>query len=149
MAQGEATAIVVGPGEGTLAGARGPLVKAFGDHSGGAWTVMESEFPPETDGPIFHVHHKHGEGFYVIEGTMTVVLNDGELEVPAGSYAYIPPGVPHTFKNGALEPLRFIGIAHAGVEHFLIEMNEALAAEGGPNVERLQEVCAKYDSYSA
>jgi sarcosine oxidase gamma subunit len=36
-----------------------------------------------------------------------------------------------------------------GPGEFLIEMNQAIAAQGGPDVERLREVCAKYESYSA
>jgi mannose-6-phosphate isomerase-like protein (cupin superfamily) len=141
--------LVVKPGEGTLAGGRGPLVKAFGEHSGDAWAFVEGGLPPETDGPSFHVHHRHGEGFYVIEGTMTLVLADGETDAPAGTYAYIPPGVPHTFKNRSSEPLRFVGVGHPGIERFLIEMNEAVNADGGPDLERLQEVCARYESYPA
>ncbi|HEX9415244.1 MAG TPA: cupin domain-containing protein [Gaiellaceae bacterium] len=141
-------AIVVGAGEGTWAG-RSPLVKAFGEHSDGAWAVVEGRLPPEADGPVFHVHHKHGEGFYIAEGTMTIVLADGEVEAPAGTYAYVPPGVPHTFKNRSSEPLRFVGICHPGIERFLVEMNEAMPPGGSPDLERLQEIAARYDSYPA
>src|SRR5580765_4793969 len=100
---------VSGPGEGELAGERGPLVKAFGEHSG-SWSVVEGGLPPQTSGPPPHVHRSHGEGFYVIAGTLTLLLDEGDREVAAGSYAYCPPGAVHGFANRSDEPLRFIGI---------------------------------------
>ena len=88
-----AEVFVSNPGEGTLVGGRGPLVRMFGEISGG-WTLLEGGAPPNTDGPPRHVHHSHGESFYVLEGTLTIVLPDSEIEVPAGGYAYVPPSSP-------------------------------------------------------
>src|SRR5205814_8508628 len=106
---------VSGPGEGTLVGGRGPLVKAYGEHSG-SWSLVEGGLPPQTDGPPMHVHRSHGEGFYVLSGTLTLLLDGTEREVPAGGYAYCPPGVAHSFVNRGDEPLRFVGVTHPGVE---------------------------------
>ena len=130
---------VSGPGEGTPAGERGPLVKAFAEHSG-SWAVVENTLPPRTDGPPMHVHRSHGEGFYVAAGTMTVVLAGGETEVPTGAYAYVPPGIAHGFANRRDDPLRFVAVTHPGLDRMLIEMGES------GSYEELLEVAARYDS---
>lgn len=130
---------VSAPGEGILVGGRGPLVKAFGEHSG-SWSFVEGALPPRTDGPPLHVHRSHGEAFYVVAGTLTLLLEDGEREVPAGAYAYCPPGLVHGFANRSDELVRFVGMTDPGVERMLIEMAEA----GSP--QEALEVAARYDS---
>jgi mannose-6-phosphate isomerase-like protein (cupin superfamily) len=140
---------ISGPGEGTLIGGRGPLIKAFGEHADGAFAVVEGGLPPHGEGPVRHVHRSHAEAFFIVEGTMTLVLPDKELDASAGSYVLVPPGMPHTFVNRRPEPLRFVGISSpAGIERFLLEMAEA-TSDGPPDVERLHEIAERYDSYPA
>jgi quercetin dioxygenase-like cupin family protein len=143
--EGKATAIVVGPGEGTPVGGQGLVIKAFGDHSSGSWAVLETTLPPQTQGPGTHVHRSHGEGFYVLEGTLTIALDGEEIEAPAGTYAYVPPGIPHSYGNRSSEPTRILAICHAGIERMLIEFGEAMS-EGPPDMQRVQEIADRYDS---
>ncbi|MDX1621802.1 MAG: cupin domain-containing protein [Nitriliruptorales bacterium] len=43
-----------------------------------------------------HVHHGHAHHVWVIEGTPKVLGR----ELQAGSYAFVPPGVPHSLEGG-------------------------------------------------
>ncbi len=130
---------VTGPGQGTLVGGRGPLIKTFGDETG-PWALIEGGLPPRTDGAPLHVHHRHGEGFYVFAGTLTLLLADGEVEAPAGTYAYCPPGLVHGFANRGDEPLRFVSVVYPGIERLLLEMAESESPDDLPGV------LARYDS---
>ncbi len=49
------------------------------------------------DGSPWHVHPDEDEWFYVLEGEFTVYVGDERLSLPAGSFAFGPKGVPHTF----------------------------------------------------
>jgi quercetin dioxygenase-like cupin family protein len=42
-----------------------------------------------------HVHDGQVESLYVLEGEAVLTLGDRALRAPAGSWAQIPPGVPH------------------------------------------------------
>jgi quercetin dioxygenase-like cupin family protein len=61
--------------------------------------LSEIRFGPGNDGPAPHIHRTHSDGFYVIEGELTVRLGDGERQLPAGGLVLIPPGVVHTVRN--------------------------------------------------
>lgn len=54
-------------------------------------------------GADLHVHRRHTDVFYVLEGELTIRLgNDGhEVLVPAGTLARVPRGVVHGFRNGS------------------------------------------------
>ena len=49
--------------------------------------------PPEPP----HVHRRHVESFYVLEGEIALTGGERELHAEAGSWVQVPPGVPHTF----------------------------------------------------
>jgi quercetin dioxygenase-like cupin family protein len=60
------------------------------------------------EAPPPHVHRRHVESFYVLEGELAFVAGDRELRAGAGSWLQLPPGVPHTFSIS--EPARFLDL---------------------------------------
>ncbi len=56
------------------------------------------------------------EAFYVLEGTLAYQAGDQLHELAAGSFIYLPQGVPHAFRITGTTPVRFLGlIAPAGL----------------------------------
>ncbi|HXV58205.1 MAG TPA: cupin domain-containing protein [Gaiellaceae bacterium] len=47
--------------------------------------------------PPPHVHARHAESFYVLEGELTLTVDGREVHAAAGSWVQVPAGVPHTF----------------------------------------------------
>ena len=94
-------ALVYGPGEGELhdAGAARILIKASGEHTGGSFFLSESTLAPGFAGPPPHRHRELHDMFYVLDGTLTLRLGDRTIEAGPGSFACVPPGVVHTFRN--------------------------------------------------
>ena len=78
-----------------------------------------SRFGPRRDGADLHVHHRHTDFFYVLEGEMAVGLGpDGdEVTAKAGTLARVPPLVVHGFRNAADAELRYLNL-HAPGEGF-------------------------------
>jgi len=64
----------------------------------GAWSLVELK-----EMPGYHTNtHRHNhtdEAFYVIEGVLTVRINDTLSDYPAGSYVLIPRGTAHAQGN--------------------------------------------------
>ena len=124
--------IVLGPGEGqTVQGpAGGPLTfKARGEQTGGLLTAIENEIAPG-DGPPVHVHASEDEYWYVIEGTLRFRIGDELSEAPAGSFVFVPRGVPHAFQNIGTAPARILVIfTPSGMEAFF---DRFAAAPAGP-----------------
>jgi quercetin dioxygenase-like cupin family protein len=117
----EAVALVVPPGAGqTVEGpAGGPLTfKARAEQTDGALTALESVIAPG-DGPPLHTHGSEEEALYVLEGELRVRLGDELSAAPAGTFVFVPRGVPHNFQNVGDEPARILVLfAPAGMERF-------------------------------
>jgi quercetin dioxygenase-like cupin family protein len=61
---------------------------------------------PGAPPPPPHVHHRHAESFYVVEGELAFSAGGREFVAPAGSWVQVPPGVPHSFE--VAETARFL-----------------------------------------
>jgi len=136
-------AIVLGPGEGELLelGPNTLLMKAQvggGDGTFYLGELMLGDFA----GPPPHVHERHLDSFFVLEGTLTVRLRDETVAAPAESYAVAPPGNVHTFSNPGGETVRALNImAPGGFEQYLKEA----AAAGASDPAELAAIAVRYD----
>lgn len=110
------------------------------------YAMIEMLAPPG-DQPPLHVHHDEDEGFYVLEGELTLQLGDTRTGAAAGSYAFVPPGNAHTFAGSQAGRVRALNLmAPGGFERYL----EEVAALGGPpDPARMAEIASKYDFVSA
>jgi mannose-6-phosphate isomerase-like protein (cupin superfamily) len=61
--------------------------------------VTESVYGSGERGPPPHVHHRHADGFLVVEGELTFTLRDGSFRAPAGTFVLVPPDVVHSFET--------------------------------------------------
>jgi quercetin dioxygenase-like cupin family protein len=106
---------VVAAGEGEVVGdAPDRRVEILCDHD--PLHATWSRFGPRREGADLHVHHRHTDFFYVLEGELTVRLGvDDELvTVPAGTLARVPPGVVHGFRNGSDAEVRYLNLHAPG-----------------------------------
>ena len=85
-----ATGYVLQPGEGLSDG--GTLAGVVS--TGGALTVIAST---ADGGAPPHVHTREDEAIYVVSGTISVRIGDETREAPAGAFAWLPRGVPHSW----------------------------------------------------
>jgi len=113
----------MGPGEGqTVANPAGGglTYKALSEHTGGALTAWESTAAPG-EGPPLHLHVNEDELMYVLEGRLRFRLDGTDHSRPAGSFVFIPRGVPHTWQNAGEGPARILFVftpASPGMERF-------------------------------
>ena len=111
----EGELIELGPGRGR--------VKVGADDGIGSVTVIDFELAPESAGPPPHLHEGITDSFWVLEGTLTVLMDGEERQAPAGSHVVIPPGNVHSVSNPSAEPVRFLNISTpGGLERYLREL---------------------------
>ncbi len=65
--------------------------------------VLEGGYTPKHSHPWEHIN-------YMIEGKGELMIDGKINEVTAGSFAFVPPGVLHQFRNVGKEVFRFICI---------------------------------------
>ena len=100
---------------------------------------------PGFAGPPPHRHRELHDMFYVLEGTLTLRLADREIEAGPGSFACVPPGVVHTFRNDSDSPVRLLNFnTPAGWENYMRDLAEA--AQSAPlTPEVIARVASRYD----
>jgi mannose-6-phosphate isomerase-like protein (cupin superfamily) len=92
-------------------------VEILSDHEAvhATWT----RYGPGREGADLHVHRRHTDLFYVLEGELTVRLGVEDRRVPVGpgTLVRVPPLVVHGFRNSADGELRYLNF-HAPGERF-------------------------------
>ena len=71
-------------------------IKIGRQDTAGHYGLVEIVVPTGLGSP-WHVHPDEDEWFYVLDGEFTFYVGDARLSLPAGSFAFGPKGVPHTF----------------------------------------------------
>ena len=92
-----AGALVVRPEEGPVhwqAGGDRHALRIPGERTGGAFALMEIFVVPG-GGPPPHVHAREDEMFFVVKGSITIRLRDGDVRLGEGEFVIIPRGVEH------------------------------------------------------
>jgi len=82
------------------------VFKADAAETQGRYSISEWWLEPKTQGPGAH-SHPEDDIFFVMEGTMSVLVGEKWIEAPKGSFVLVPGGVTHDFENR--------GNSHAGV----------------------------------
>src|SRR3954467_9425135 len=69
-----------------------------------------SRFAAGREGADLHVHERHTDLFYVLDGELTVRLGpeDAAATVPAGTLARVPPLVVHGFRNASAAEVSYL-----------------------------------------
>lgn len=107
-------AVVIRPGEGVRHGNIEFL--GLSEHSP-RLNVGLITMAPNADGPESHVHADEDDCFYILDGELTFLLEDGDVAAPAGTFVLVPPGVEHGFRNDGDVPVRMLNIhAPAGFD---------------------------------
>jgi len=93
--------IVLSPGEGRSypMGRISAIFKADGDETASRYSISEWWLEPNTQGPGAHSHDEENCIFYVIEGTMSILVGDRWIDAPKGSFVLAAAGMKHDFEN--------------------------------------------------
>ena len=92
--------VVLGPGEGRSypMGRIAAIFKADAAETESRYSISEWWLEPHTQGPGAH-SHPEDDIFYVIEGTMSVLVDKDWTQAKRGSFVLVPGGVTHDFEN--------------------------------------------------
>jgi mannose-6-phosphate isomerase-like protein (cupin superfamily) len=101
-----------------------PDVLLRSEESDGVVSIIDNTVPANWPGPFLH-KHDFDEAFYVLEGELTVQVEDAVVTKRTGELAFAPRGVAHTLANHSDAPARYVLVCTpAGFERYFARMNE-------------------------
>ena len=83
---------------------------ADGAETGDRYSVSIWWVAPHSLGPGAHCHDSNEELFYVVEGTMTFLVGEQHVNLPAGTFLRVPAGVMHDFENNTALPAGVLNV---------------------------------------
>jgi quercetin dioxygenase-like cupin family protein len=93
-----------------------------GEESNNALFQFEAVVP-KGGGPPPHIHSREDETFYVVSGSLEILLGDKTYQAKRGVFVYIPRGTVHRFKNvGGDTAVQLVTFVPSGVEGFFREV---------------------------
>jgi mannose-6-phosphate isomerase-like protein (cupin superfamily) len=92
------------------------IIHTDGKATNGKFCIVELYATKEGSPPL-HVHHREDEGFYVIDGELTITVGDKSYKVSSGDYLLAPKDIPHTYSVDSTGYARILVICYpAGFE---------------------------------
>jgi mannose-6-phosphate isomerase-like protein (cupin superfamily) len=123
-------AFVLHPGEGREIdlGGFSMVVKASGDETQGAFSLLQADEPPGF-GPPMHIHHDAAEAFFVVSGEYRIFVGEDDWVCPAGSFIYIPAGLPHGFQVGDVQSSKLNVYTPAAMVGYFDDLGAAISTD--------------------
>jgi mannose-6-phosphate isomerase-like protein (cupin superfamily) len=103
-----------------------------GEQTGGRLSLTEftAAPPPAPPAPV-HRHLDADETLYILEGDFQFIYDGQIIPAPAGSFIFVPRGVPHNIENvGATVGRMLVILTPPGFEGFWAERAELMATGG-------------------
>ena len=72
------------------------IIHTTGKETNGKYCIVEL-YATKEGSPPWHVHHREDEGFYVIDGELTISVGDKTYKAKNGDYLLAPKDIPHTY----------------------------------------------------
>lgn len=103
------------------------VIRASTESTGGAFSIVEEIDP--IDVPL-HIHHRHDELFFVLDGEHVFTVGDRTFEAAPGDLVFGPRGVPHAQRRVVARTGRILTMfTPSGFEGFFRDL--AAADEAG------------------
>ncbi|HEV2769875.1 MAG TPA: quercetin 2,3-dioxygenase [Solirubrobacteraceae bacterium] len=99
------------------------VIKATAASTGGQLAIIDVTEPAGMEAPL-HVHHNEDEGFFVLEGSVTIYVGDERVDARAGDFAWGPRDVPHRYKVGPDGCRMLFVCTPGGFEKLVRDMSE-------------------------
>ncbi len=123
------------------------IVKVDSQASRGAYSLFEYSHAAGAAGPPAHIHAFHEEAFYIMEGQLTLTIDDQIITLSPGECWVVPRGSIHRPSNRSDRPVRYLIISSPPMDAFFTAMSDLVNATAGePSKEALNELADRYDS---
>jgi mannose-6-phosphate isomerase-like protein (cupin superfamily) len=137
----------VGRGEGEKRyTARGSVMffKALADQDGGDFSLMERTLPPGGRRPPPHRHTDCSEAYFVLDGLVSVMVEDEELTVGPEGFVLVPRGTAHTFGNSSPADARLLVMHAPAMDAYFAGLHELWNRDQAPSLDEERALMSRF-----
>ena len=138
---------VLGRGEGRKRySARGSVMffKAVAEQDDGDLSLMERTLPPAGRRPPPHRHTNCSEAYFVLDGLVSVVVEDEELTLGPEGFVLVPRGTAHTFGNSSENEARLLVIHAPAMDAYFAGLHDLWNRGEPPSPGQERELMARF-----
>lgn len=138
---------VIGRGEGKKQyTARGSvmLFKALAEEDDGDLSLMERTLPAGGRRPPPHRHTNCSEAYFVLDGLVSVTIDERELTVGPEGFVLVPRGTAHTFGNAGEAEARLLVIHTPAMDAYFAGLHELWNRDEPPSADEERALMARF-----
>ncbi|HZZ47994.1 MAG TPA: cupin domain-containing protein [Pseudonocardia sp.] len=142
-------AVVIRSDEAEVLAGPSVQIRLLADSSatGGALSTQRVTLASGSDGAAPHLHRASSELFYVLDGSVDVLVGEQVATGHEGDLVVVPPGLAHAFAASAGHPADLLVVITPGGERFEYFRHLGRIAAGAATPESLLEVQDRYDTH--
>jgi mannose-6-phosphate isomerase-like protein (cupin superfamily) len=120
------------------------LFKALAEQDDGDLSVMERTLPPGGRRPPPHRHTNCSEAYFVLDGLVSIAVDEQELTVVHEGFVLVPRGAVHTFGNGGDVDARLLVIHAPAMDPYFAELHDLWGRADPPTDEEEKALMARH-----
>jgi mannose-6-phosphate isomerase-like protein (cupin superfamily) len=120
------------------------LFKALAEQDGGDFSLMERTLPAGGRRPPPHRHTNCSEGYFVLDGLVSVEVDGNEIALGPEGFLLVPRGTAHTFGNAAAGESRLLVIHAPAMDAYFAALHELWNRPEAPTPDEERALMARY-----
>ena len=137
---------VLGPGQGLLFTARGSVMvfKAVAEETDGDLADGAHTSPPRGRRPPAHRRPNCSEAFFILEGAVTVDLEEAAVVAGPGDFVRVSRGQAHTFGNTGDLPARVLVLHAPAMDAYFRSLHQLWSADDPPSPDQERDLMRRF-----
>jgi mannose-6-phosphate isomerase-like protein (cupin superfamily) len=125
------------------------LFKALAEQDDGDFSLMERTLPPGGRRPPPHRHTNCSEAYFVLDGTVSVTVDDEELTLGHEEFVLVPRGTRHTFGNASKSQSRLLVIHAPAMDAYFAGLHDLWNRGEVPSPDEERALMARFGMETA
>jgi mannose-6-phosphate isomerase-like protein (cupin superfamily) len=120
------------------------LFKALAEQDDGDFSLMERTLPPGGRRPPGHRHGNCSEGYFVLEGLVSVTVSGQELTAGPEGFVLVPRGEMHTFGNAGQSEARLLVIHAPAMDAYFAQLHDLWNRGQAPSPDEERQLMSRF-----
>jgi mannose-6-phosphate isomerase-like protein (cupin superfamily) len=120
------------------------LFKALAEQDDGDLSLMERSLPPAGRRPPPHRHTNCSEAYFVLDGLVSVVVENEEFTLGPEGFVLVPRGTAHTFGNAGEHPARLLVIHAPAMDGYFAGLHDLWNRDQPPTPDEERSLMARF-----